>query len=171
MATLILRHRCFVEEQRAAVRKQQFADLVAKRAREAPFEMAEQLGLEEAFGDTGTVHRHVFGAAPRGVLVNVAGNHVFADPGLAGNQYFGVVARGTLGQPQHFPHLRTRDNRRHRSLRRSAGKYSNAFWSSLVHSSTAGWTWGSTTSASSKATLRPRHGTRKLLIYWHLFIH
>ena len=46
----------FVEEQRAAVRELQLAGLVAIRAGEAAFDVAEELRLEQRLGQAGAVH-------------------------------------------------------------------------------------------------------------------
>ncbi len=48
----------FVEEEGAAVRRLELADLVAIRAGEAALDVAEQLGLEERLGQPGAVDRH-----------------------------------------------------------------------------------------------------------------
>ena len=88
----------FVEEQRAAVRQTELADLVAIRAGEAALDVAEQLRFEQRFGDARAVDGHELGRAAARMIVNVPGDDILAGAAFAGHQHFRVAGRGALGE-------------------------------------------------------------------------
>ena len=100
----------FVEKQRAAMRELELAALVAVGAGEAALDVAEELRLEERFGDAGAVHRHERRQPAAGVAMDVARDHVLAHAALAGDQDLGRALRRPRGHGEQFRHGRAGDD-------------------------------------------------------------
>ena len=84
----------FVHEHGAAVRHFEHADAIAIGAGEAAALVAEQLALEERFGDGRAVDRDERIAAPRAPGVNQTGDDFLPDPALAGDEDLRVRSGG-----------------------------------------------------------------------------
>ena len=100
----------FVEKQRAAMRELELAALVAVGAGEAALDVAEELRLEQRFGDAGAVDRHERRQPAAGVAVDVARDDVLADAALAGDQDLGGALRRPRGHGEQFRHGRAGDD-------------------------------------------------------------
>ena len=85
-----------VEEDRAVVGHLELAGLVAIGAGEAALDVAEELRLEQRFGNAGAVDRHERGFGARAGGVDGPGDDFLADAALAGDQDLGVGARDAL---------------------------------------------------------------------------
>ena len=92
------------------MRELELAALVAVGAGEAAFDVAEELRLEERFGDAGAVHRHERRQPAAGVAMDVSRDHVFAHPALAGDQDLGRALRRPRGHGEQFRHGRAGDD-------------------------------------------------------------
>jgi hypothetical protein len=101
----------FVEEERAAIRRLQLADLVAVRAGEAALDVSKELGLEERLRQTGAVDRDEGTAAAGRFRVQCPGDEILADAALASHEDLRVAASGPEGEPKHFGHRRARADR------------------------------------------------------------
>ena len=75
-----------VEEQGAAVRLLELAQVLVGGAREAALLVAEQDALHEVLGDGAAVHRHERLAGPVRGAMDRAGDDFLADPAFAGDQ-------------------------------------------------------------------------------------
>ena len=92
----------FVEENRAAIRLFELADLFLSRAGEGPFFVAEQLRLDEFLGDCRAVHLHEPVAAAQAVAVDRTRDELFAGSAFTEQQHGRVGRRRTLDR---IPHL------------------------------------------------------------------
>ena len=86
----------FVEEHRAHVRRLELAGLVAIGAGEAALHVAEQLRLEQRFGQAGAVDRRERHGRARAAVMNAARDNFLADAALAGDQNLRVAARDAI---------------------------------------------------------------------------
>ena len=83
----------FIEEERAAVRVFEQADLVVNRAGKRPPRVAEQLALEEGFDDGGAIHRDEPLRAPRTEPMQRPGDQLLAGARFARHQHRPYVRR------------------------------------------------------------------------------
>ena len=105
-----------VEEERAVLGCLEVADLVAVRARERTFLVAEEFALHQVLGNRAAVDRDERGVRPRGTVVDEARGHFLAAAGFAGD-----VDR-SLGARQLGDHVAcARDCRRFPQQARGAG--------------------------------------------------
>ncbi len=86
----------FVEEDGAAVGHLELARLVAIGAGEAALDVAEQLRLEQRFGQAGAVDGDDGARGARAALVDGVGDELLADAALAGDKHLGVGTRDAL---------------------------------------------------------------------------
>ncbi len=93
-----------VEQQGAAARLLDAADLALLGSREGAALVAEQLGLQQVAGDRRTVHRHEGPAGPRGVMMDRVGDEFLARPALAQDQHGQVAVRDAPDGLVDFPH-------------------------------------------------------------------
>src|SRR5262245_54878455 len=91
----------FVEEQRAAVRHLESADLLRDRTRECTFLMAEQLAFEQIERNRGAVHFHERTSAARAERVDRARDELFARTSLSVNQYGRLGGRDAFDLFEH----------------------------------------------------------------------
>jgi hypothetical protein len=96
----------FVEEQRAAVRFNELASVVVRRAREAALHVAEQNGLNQVFRDRAAVHRHERTARALGSALDRTRQQFLADAAFAGDQHRNVGSRRALAHAHHRRHHR-----------------------------------------------------------------
>ena len=94
----------FVEKQRAAMRELELAALVAVGAGEAALDVAEELRLEERFGDAGAVHRDERRLPAARMAMDIARDHVLAHAALAGDQDLGRTLCRARGHGEQFRH-------------------------------------------------------------------
>ena len=111
----------FVEKRRPLVGGFELAGLVAIGPREAPFDVAEELGFEECLGDSRAIDRreHLRGAGP--AKVNGAGDDFLAYAALPRNEHFRVGARHAVDLLLERNHRGTLPDQLHVRLR-SRGK-------------------------------------------------
>ena len=64
----------------------QLARLVTMRPGKAAAHVAEELGFKQRIGETGAVERDKWCVRPRRMRVNIAGDHIFTDATLAGDE-------------------------------------------------------------------------------------
>ncbi len=95
----------FIQKQYSAVGKQQLARAIAIRAREATFNVPEQLRFEQFLGDARAVHGQELAAGPIGRAVDLASDDVLADPALARDECLGAEATRPPGELADAPHL------------------------------------------------------------------
>ena len=93
-----------VEEQRAAVRELDQADLVGDGARERALAMAEQLALEQIGGDGGAVQADERLAGALAVLVDRLGDQLLAGAVLADDEHVRVSRRHHAHQAEQLLH-------------------------------------------------------------------
>ena len=93
-----------VQEKGAAVGQLEAARLVGNRAGERPFDVAEQLGLEQLFGQRRAVHRDERPVAPGALRVDRAGGDLLAGAALAFDQHRHVAVGHLLDEPRHGAH-------------------------------------------------------------------
>ncbi|MNE45553.1 hypothetical protein D3C80_1398400 [compost metagenome] len=91
----------FVEKQRAAVGLLQASDhAAAARAGEGAFAVAEQLGLDQAFGNRRTVHCDEGFAGTGAVLMQGTGDDFLAGAGLTQQHHRQAVGQALAGHAQ-----------------------------------------------------------------------
>src|SRR5688572_21215591 len=74
----------------------QLTGLVPEGARETSLDVAEQLRLEQRFGQASAVHRNVFGGAASRVVMNVLSDDILADAAFAGEKDLRITLCGVL---------------------------------------------------------------------------
>ena len=95
-----------IEEKRAAIGQLEAAGLVAERAGERAFHVAEEFALEERLGHRGAIdldHRPV---AARAALVDGAGHEFLAGAAFAGDEHGGIGGGDEFDLPEHFSQRR-----------------------------------------------------------------
>ena len=95
-----------VEEDGAAVGGDELADLLAHRAGEAPLLVAEQLGLDQLFGDGRAVDLDQGVGVPLAGPVESARDQLLAGAALAGDEHGGRGRRGALDGATQLAHHR-----------------------------------------------------------------
>ncbi len=93
----------FVEEDGAAVGHLELALLVAIGAGEAALHVAEELGLEQRFGQAGAVDGDHGAGGTRAPLMDRVRDELLADAALAGDQDLRIGARDALDLLRQFP--------------------------------------------------------------------
>src|SRR6266850_8459732 len=86
----------FIEEQSAAIRQREPADMRIDRASKGSAFVSEQLTFEKAGRHSRAVHLHQIAASARAELVNRSRYYFLAGAGLSGNQYGCIGARHRL---------------------------------------------------------------------------
>ncbi len=110
-----------VEEDRAAVGGDELADLLAHRAGEAPLLVAEELRLDQLFGDRRAVDADEWLVAPRRAVVDGARHELLAGAALARDQHRGGSRRRALDRLAQAAHGRRASHQRlHAALRDGA---------------------------------------------------
>ena len=99
-----------VEQQRAAVGLLELADAARDGAGEGALLVAEELALQQVFGDRGAVDRDEGRVAPVRLHVDVARHHLLAGAAFAGDQDRGVGRRDLVGEADHGLHRRVADD-------------------------------------------------------------
>ena len=92
------------------MRELELAALVAVGAGEAALDVAEELRLEERFGDAGAVHRDERRELAAGVAMDIARDHVFAHAAFTGDQDLGRALRRPCRHGEQFRHGLADDN-------------------------------------------------------------
>ena len=106
----------FVEEQRAAVRLFELADLLSDRARECTAFVPEQLAFEQIVRDRRHIDRHERTGLARAKLVDRLGDQFLARAAFTGDQYREIVAQDPRDHPEHALHRGTAANQRKRTV-------------------------------------------------------
>ena len=92
----------FIEEEGAAIGEFEASRLVAQRAGECAFHVAEKLALKQRFGHGAAVHGNHRAARTRAALVDGAGDEFLAGAALAGDEHRGVGRRDEFDLLLHF---------------------------------------------------------------------
>ena len=96
----------FIQKQRTLISRHELARIIAHRAGEAPFHMAEQLAFDECVGNGGAVHRHERMRGAFAVQVNGASHQLLTGAAFSGDQHFTVHARRPVDERINLLHSR-----------------------------------------------------------------
>ncbi len=95
----------FVEEQSAAVGREEFPFFILRGSRERTLHVTEQLAFEQVLRQRSTGDFHEGLIAAVGLLVNRSGGHGFAGAALAENQHGGFRVGHTFDEVEHLEHF------------------------------------------------------------------
>src|SRR5690606_34128621 len=116
-----------IQEDRALVGELEFSDLAFVRAGEGAFLVAEELALHQRFGNRAAVYGDEFAVLARRIVVDGAGDELFARTVFAADQNGGVDLAQAIDEIEDLAHfLRyadefavdvvVKDRRRHREI-------------------------------------------------------
>ena len=117
----------FVEEQRAAIRLLHEPAFIAVRTSKASARVPKEFRFQKGLGNPAAVHGDERTTAARALLMNQAGDYLFANPGFPQNQDFGVGPGGRYDFAAQGNHLRTFTKKHRRVHHRTPEMLKHAF--------------------------------------------